>query len=62
MDGELPTRVFDFTTQQNDEILVRTAISGVSMEGAERLACRSLPRGFRSLSPEAADRWNRELG
>lgn len=54
---------FDFTTQQNDEILVRTAISGVSMEGAEKnLLAEASHEDFDRYHREAADRWNRELG
>lgn len=47
--------------QQNDEILVRTAISGVSMEGAEKnLLAEASHEDFDRYHREAADRWNRE--
>lgn len=53
----------NYDTQEGDQVLVRTAISGVSMEGAERnLKAEASHNDFNQYLAEAKDMWNTELG
>ena len=53
---------FDFNTEKDEEILVNTAISGVSMEGAARNLQAEVPlNDFDRYHQEAVARWNKEL-
>lgn len=54
---------FDYTTQDNEQILLSTGISGVSMEGAARnLNAEAGKDDFDYYRAQAANVWNRELG
>ncbi len=54
---------FDFSTQEGDQILVSTAISGVSMEGAARNLKAEVPQDdFDLYRKQVEDSWNTELG
>ncbi len=54
---------FDFKTKQNDEILVTTALSGTSMEGAARNMLAEAPKDdFDYYHQKAEETWNKELG
>lgn len=53
---------FDFTTKQGEQILVNTAISGVSMEGAAKNLQAEVPvDDFDKYLAEAKAEWNRQL-
>lgn len=53
---------FDFDTQKDEQILVTTALSGVSMEGAARNLQAEAPEDdFDRYHAEAVRRWNGEL-
>ena len=53
---------FDFNTEKDEEILVNTAISGVSMEGAAKNLQAEAPlNDFDKYHKEAVARWNKEL-
>lgn len=53
---------FDFTTQKDEQILVRTAISGVSIEGAEKnLNAEAFHWNFDRYHTDAVASWNKEL-
>ena len=53
---------FDFNTEKDEEILVNTAISGVSMEGAAKNLQAEVPvNDFDRYHTEAVARWNKEL-
>lgn len=53
---------FDFDTKQGEQILVNTALSGVSMEGAARNLQAEVPENDFDLYRNAArDNWNRQL-
>lgn len=54
---------FDFDTEKNEQIVVTTAISGVSMEGAAlNMKAEATHNDFDRYQAEAAARWNSELG
>lgn len=54
---------FDFDTKKDEEILVTTAISGVSMEGAAMNLQAEAPNDdFDYYQAEAATSWNKQLG
>lgn len=53
---------FDFNTTQGEQILVNTAISGVSMEGATRNLQAEVPdNDFDKYRNNARDNWNQQL-
>lgn len=53
---------FDFNTKAGEQILVNTAISGVSMEGATRNLQAEVPdNDFDKYRNAARDNWNRQL-
>lgn len=53
---------FDFDTQKDEEILVNTAISGVSMEGAAKNLQAEVPTNdFDRYHAEAVVNWNKQL-
>lgn len=53
---------FDFNTRQGEQILVNTAISAVSMEGATRNLEAEVPdNDFDKYRNAARDNWNRQL-
>lgn len=53
---------FDFKTKKGEQILVNTAISGVSMEGAARNLAAELPDDdFDKYRAAARENWNRQL-
>ena len=52
----------NYKTKEKEEILIRTAISGVSMEGAERnFKKEAQSENFEDYRQSAKDRWNKEL-
>lgn len=54
---------FDFQTQEGDQILVNTAISGVSMEGAAKNLQAEVPENdFDRYLSHTKENWNRQLG
>ena len=54
---------FDFNTQKDEQILVNTAISGVSMEGAAKNLKAEVPENdFDKYLAETKANWNRQLG
>ena len=54
---------FDFNTQKDEQILVNTAISGVSMEGAAKNLQAEVPENdFDKYLAETKANWNRQLG
>lgn len=54
---------FDFTTEKDEQILVTTGISGVSMEGAkENLLAEAPKNDFDLYRKQAALNWNKQLG
>ena len=54
---------FDFNTQKDEQILVNTAISGVSMEGAAKNLQTEVPENdFDKYLAETKANWNRQLG
>lgn len=54
---------FDFKTHKDEEILVTTALSGVSMEGAARNLAEEAPvDDFDYYHRQAVENWNRQLG
>lgn len=54
---------FNFQTQQGEQITVSTALSGVSMEGAERNLKTEVPTDdFNTYREKAQDIWNSQLG
>ncbi|MCK9422894.1 MAG: GH92 family glycosyl hydrolase [Bacteroidales bacterium] len=54
---------FTFSTTQNEKILVKVAISGVSIEGARRNLETEVPGwDYDSVRKEAIRKWNDELG
>ena len=53
---------FDFNTEKDEEILVTTAISGVSMEGAHQNLLAEAPKDdFDFYHAQAASHWNKQL-
>lgn len=53
---------FDFNTQAGEQIVVSTALSGVSMEGATRNLLAEAPdNDFDAYRKAARDNWNRQL-
>lgn len=53
---------FDFNTQAGEQIVVNTALSGVSMEGATRNLLAEAPdNDFDAYRKAARDNWNRQL-
>lgn len=53
---------FDFDTQKGEQILVNTALSGVSMEGAAQNLVAEVPEdNFDKYREAARDNWNRQL-
>ena len=55
--------LFNFKTEKNEKILVKVAISGVSIEGARKNMDAELPGwAFDSVRMQAIHRWNEELG
>lgn len=53
---------FDFNTEKGEEILVSTAISGVSMEGAAKNLQAEVPENdFNRYHAEATANWNKQL-
>lgn len=53
---------FDFNTQAGEQIVVSTALSGVSMEGATRNLLAEAPdNDFDGYRKAARDKWNRQL-
>ena len=54
---------FDFDTQKGEQILVNTALSGVSMEGAAKNLQTEVPENdFDKYLAETKANWNRQLG
>ena len=54
---------FDFNTQKDEQILVNTAVSGVSMEGAAKNLQAEVPENnFDKYLAETKANWNRQLG
>lgn len=54
---------FNFSTTDGEQIVLSTAISGVSMEGAARnLAAEAPHNDFDKYLAETKDNWNRQLG
>lgn len=54
---------FDFKTEEGEQILVNTAISGVSMEGAAKNLQAEIPENdFDKYLAETKANWNRQLG
>ena len=54
---------FDFHTEEGEQILVNTAISGVSMEGAAKNLQAEVPENdFDKYLAETKANWNRQLG
>lgn len=54
---------FDFNTQKDEQILVNTAISGTSMEGAAKNLQAEVPENdFDKYLAEAKENWNKQLG
>ena len=54
---------FDFNTQEGEHILVSTAISGVSMEGAAKNLQAEVPENnFDKYLAATKANWNRQLG
>ena len=54
---------FDFKTEEGEQILVNTAISGVSMEGAAKTCKPKYPKNdFDKYLAETKANWNRQLG
>ena len=54
---------FDFKTEEGEQILVNTAISGVSMEGAAKNLQAEVPENdFDKYLAETKANWNRQLG
>lgn len=54
---------FDFPTTEGEQLLVNTAISGVSMEGAAKNLQAEVPdNNFDKYRTAARERWNKELG
>ena len=53
---------FDFDTEDGEQILVNTALSGVSMEGAAKNLTAEVPENdFEKYREAARDNWNRQL-
>lgn len=53
---------FDFNTEKDEEILVNTAISGVSMEGAAKNLQAEVPENdFDRYHAQAVTNWNKQL-
>ncbi|MCD8043328.1 MAG: GH92 family glycosyl hydrolase [Tannerellaceae bacterium] len=53
---------FDFKTDQGEQVLVNTAISGVSMEGAQKNLMAEVPTDdFDLYREKARELWNRQL-
>jgi len=53
---------FDFNTKKGEQIIVSTAISGVSMQGAERNLSAEVPdNDFDKYRNAIRDNWNRQL-
>lgn len=54
---------FDFSTEEEEQILVSTAVSGVSMEGAARNLQAEVPENdFDKYLAATQKAWNRQLG
>lgn len=54
---------FNFDTAEGDQIVLSTAISGVSMEGAAKnLAAEATHNDFDKYLAETKENWNRQLG
>lgn len=53
---------FDFSTKKDEQIIVSTAISGVSMEGAAKNLQAEVPENdFEKYRLQAKETWNKEL-
>ena len=65
-DGRIGTAYvarFDFNTEKDEQILVTTAISGVSMEGAKKNLLAEAPKNdFDLYRKQAVTEWNKQLG
>lgn len=60
--GTATTARFDFDTQEGEQILVCTALSGVSMKGATHNLAAEVPENnFDKYREEARSNWNRQL-
>lgn len=54
---------FDFNTKENEQLVVSTALSGVSMEGAARNLLAEVPDdNFNAYLVQTRQKWNHELG
>lgn len=54
--------VFSYSTEKNEEILVKVAVSAVSVEGAEKNLTSELPEwDFSKTRKQAYEMWNEEL-
>lgn len=61
--GTAYTARFDFNTEENEQILVTTGISGVSMEGAKKNLLAEAPlNDFDLYRKQTADEWDKQLG
>jgi predicted alpha-1,2-mannosidase len=61
--GTAYTARFDFDTRENERLVISTALSGVSMEGAARNLLAEVPDDdFDSYAAQTRRKWNRELG
>lgn len=53
---------FDFSTRKGEQVVVTTALSGVSMEGAAKnLQAEAPENDFEKYRGQAREKWNREL-
>jgi predicted alpha-1,2-mannosidase len=63
MAGEDVRAWFRFSTEEEQEIIVRFGLSAVSTEGALMNLCSEIPNNdFDRVRREASDRWEKELG
>ncbi len=63
VEGKAATGRFYFDTEDGDKITICTAISGVSMEGAEKNLEKEAPHNdFEKYHEQAVQTWNEELG
>jgi predicted alpha-1,2-mannosidase len=54
---------FDFNTRENEQLIISTALSGVSMEGAAGNLSAEVPDDdFDKYAAQTRRKWNRELG
>ncbi|MDR3118860.1 MAG: GH92 family glycosyl hydrolase [Mediterranea sp.] len=61
--GTAYTARFDFNTRENEQLVISTALSGVSMEGAAKNLLAEAPDDdFDNYVAQARREWNRELG